>query len=94
MMNISVSQLLQLNNPIIIDIRNAQSYNNNNIPGSINIPFEKLIVEPQKYLQKNKTYYLYCQQGISSGRICQILRNMGYTCINIMGGYEAWILGR
>lgn len=94
MSNISISQLLQLHNPIIIDIRNVQSYNNNHIPGSKNIPMEKLIVEPQKYLQKNTTYYLYCQKGFSSERVCQILRKMGYYCVNISGGYESWILGK
>lgn len=76
----------------IIDIRNSQSYNNNHIPNSINIPMEKLIVDPKTYLKANETYYLYCQKGISSPKICQILNRMGYHTINICGGYEEWIL--
>lgn len=76
----------------IIDIRSNQSYNNNHIPGAINIPMEKLLVEPKKYLQANAIYYIYCQKGISSQKVCQILNRMGYHTINISGGYEEWIL--
>ena len=76
----------------IIDIRSNQSYNNNHIPSAINIPMEKLILEPSKYLQSNKIYYIYCQKGISSIKTCQILNRMGYHTSNIIGGYEEWIL--
>lgn len=90
--NISISELMHIQNPVIIDIRNVQSYNNNNIPESINIPVEKLLATPQKYLNKSTKYYLYCQKGLSSPKICQILNKMGYHTVNIMGGYESWIL--
>lgn len=76
----------------IIDIRSNQSYNNNHIPTAINIPMEKLIVEPKKYLSSNKKYYIYCQKGISSLKTCQILNKMGYHTSNIIGGYEEWII--
>ncbi len=76
----------------IIDIRSNQSYNNNHIPNSINIPLEKLILEPKKYIEASSIYYIYCQKGISSQKICQILNKMGYHTINILGGYEEWIL--
>ena len=90
--SISISELLQLNNPTIIDIRNVQSYNNNHIPTSINIPVEKILASPNKYLNNSTKYYLYCQQGLSSKKICQILNKMGYHTVNVLGGYEAWIL--
>lgn len=93
---ISNISILDLKNKIglvnIIDIRSSQNYNNNHIPGAINVPTEKLLVSPQTYLQVNETYYIYCQKGISSPKVCQILNRMGYHTINITGGYEEWIL--
>lgn len=80
------------NNSNIIDIRSVQSYNNNHILGAINIPFEKLLVNPNIYLDKNKTYYIYCQKGISSRNLCEILSKAGYKVISIDGGYENWVL--
>ena len=76
----------------IIDIRSVQSYNNNHIPNAKNIPLEKLIIEPSRYLNKNDKYYIYCQKGLSSENICSILSKEGYNVVNLIGGYESWIL--
>jgi rhodanese-related sulfurtransferase len=90
--NISIKDLLSLNTPNIIDIRGIENYNNNHIPGAINIPFEILIINPEQYLNKNQRYYLYCKRGYTSIKACQILNRMGYNTTNIYGGYEEWLL--
>lgn len=90
--SIQVSELLSMSNPIIIDIRNSQNYNNNHIDGAINIPSQELLMNPEKHLDKNRKYFIYCQKGITSVRICNILYRKGYTVINIIGGYEEWIM--
>jgi len=91
--NISVLELKRKIGTVnIIDIRNNQNYNNNHIPGAINIPTEKLLINPKQYLKSNNIYYIYCQKGISSPKVCQILNRMGYHTINITGGYEEWII--
>ena len=90
---ISINELIPIINHVnIIDIRSIQSYNNNHIPNSVNIPFETLILHPHDYLDKSKTYYIYCQKGLSSESLCKILNNIGYTVIEIEGGYENWIM--
>ena len=92
-MNISIDAFLKIcNNVNIIDIRSKQKYNDNHIPNSINIDKNEIISNPNKYLNRNEVYYIYCQKGTSSTRICQILRNKGYKVCNILGGYEEWIL--
>jgi len=90
--SISVSELKKLQNINIIDIRSIERYNNGYIYGAINIPLEQLLVNFNKYLSKTKKYYIYCQKGIQSRKLCQILKNNGFNVINIIGGYEAWIL--
>ena len=91
--SISINDLITIINQInIIDIRSVQSYNNNHIPNSKNIPFEKLIANPSLYLNFSDKYYLYCQKGLSSENVCKILNNIGYNVVNIDGGYESWIL--
>lgn len=88
--SISISELGNKTN--IIDIRSIEKYNNNHIPGAINIAFENLLVNPSKYLKRAETYYIYCQRGLQSRKLCLILKNAGYNVININGGYEAWLL--
>ncbi len=91
--SISISDLLNIKDTVhVIDVRSPQSYNNNHMDGAINIPYEKLIANPSEYLNPNIRYYIYCQKGLTSGNVCQILNRMGYKATNIIGGYEEWIL--
>ena len=90
--NISIEEILEMKPTNIIDIRSNEKYNNNHIDNAINIPFEKLILNPEKYLDKNKKYFIYCQKGITSKKACMILSNKGYKIVNINGGYEEWII--
>ncbi|MBP3765760.1 MAG: rhodanese-like domain-containing protein [Bacilli bacterium] len=91
-MNITVEELLKLSNINIIDLRSNQSYNNNHIKGAVNIPYNSLISNPNKYLDRTKKYYIYCQKGITSKKACNYLLSIGFNVSNIIGGYEEWIL--
>ncbi len=91
--NISINDLLKINDKLnIVDIRSIQSYNNNHIPGAINIEASNLVSNPSKYLNPSMRYYIYCQKGLTSRKVCQILTNYGFKVTNILGGYEEWIL--
>jgi rhodanese-related sulfurtransferase len=93
MLNISVQDLKKLGDSInLIDIRSSIKYIDNHIMSAKNIDSKLLINNPSKYLDKNTKYYIYCQRGITSSRVCNYLYNMGYNVVNIIGGYEAWIL--
>ena len=90
--SISVNDLRSLGSVNIIDIRSEEKYNDNHILNAYNIPFNKLVAVPERYLDKNNTYYIYCQKGEESRKVCRLLSNLGYKVINIKGGYESWIL--
>ncbi len=51
--------------------------------GSINMDIDKLLDNPSKYLDKNKTYYFYCQKGSRSRRVVQILGVYGYKVVKV-----------
>ena len=91
-MNISLNELTNINNPKIIDIRPAQNYNQNHIPSAINIPYNDIIINHERFLDKNEKYYIYCKCGKTSNKLCQFLNSLGYHTYSIIGGYEAWIL--
>lgn len=85
--------LLEKNNKLnIIDIRNKYIYDLKHIDNSINIPYDYLIINPSKYLNKNDTYYLYCQAGYTSKNISKKLNSQGYKTISINGGYNSYRL--
>lgn len=93
-MSISISELLSKNNINIIDIRSIEKYNDNHIDGARNIPMILLLKDPSKYLEYGKIYYIYCQKGINSIKVCRQLAKKGYDVVNVIGGYESWLLKR
>ena len=90
--NISVKELMTLTDINIIDLRSVEKYNFSHIPGSINIPSDKLLLNPNDYIRKDLKYYLYCQHGMTSRSICNILSKLGFNVVNINGGFESWLL--
>lgn len=91
--SISIEELKsKLGHITVIDSRSIEKYNDNHIEGAINIPCEKLILDPKKYLNFTETYYIYCQKGTKSVKLCMFLQKQGFKVVNIRGGYESWIL--
>lgn len=87
--SISVSDLTIDND--LIDIRSLQRYNEGHIFNAKNIPLNYLISNYFKLLDKNKKYYIYCERGISSLKVCRFLVSKGYDVTNVIGGYKAWL---
>lgn len=53
------------------------------VKGSINMKIDRLLDNPSKYLDKSKTYYIYCKQGSRSRRAVQILGVYGYKVVKV-----------
>lgn len=69
---------------ILIDVRSREEFNIKHIEGSINIPYNELIFNHQKYLSKSKKYYLICSGGVKSKRATNILTVYGYDVTNVI----------
>lgn len=91
MKKISIREINQLPNPTIIDVRETYEYEMGNIPNSRNIPLDDLIDNPEKYLNHDEKYYIYCETSFRSSRVCDFLSDFGYNVYLIDGGYKAWI---
>lgn len=48
------------------------------------IPYQKLIYDSEKYLNKNKKYYFYCKHGIKSKEVVMSLENKGYDVTQLI----------
>ena len=87
MFEITIDELLSLNNPNIIDIRDNYSYNLGHIKNAKNIPYYKLLSNYSIYLDREKTYYLYCDYGVQSKEISNRLNLFGYHTYYVKEGY-------
>lgn len=71
---------------VILDTRTDMEYAMGNIPTAIHIPVDSLR-ERMGEIPKDKKIYVYCQSGLRSYIACRILKQNGYTCYNVSGGY-------
>lgn len=87
MNEISINELAKLNNPNIIDIRDNYSYAKGHISSAKNIPYYSLLINYSIYLDKQDTYYLYCNYGHQSKEISDKLNSHGYHTFYVKEGY-------
>lgn len=74
----------------LIDIREPYEYKRGAIQTAKNIPMGNLLSNPDKYLSKDKTYYIMCQSGNRSGGACRILTKQGFHVVDVAGGMGSY----
>lgn len=75
----------------LIDIREPYEYKSGTLKTAKNIPMGNLLTSPEKYLAKDKTYYIMCQSGARSGRTTKALEKQGFNVINVAGGMGSYV---
>lgn len=63
---------------ILIDVKNPLSYKENHNPHSINIYYDKLLMNYKTLLNKNQKYFIICDKGHKSKQATRILEFYGY----------------
>jgi len=48
------------------------------------IPYQKLIFDPSKHLDKNKSYYFYCKSGVKSREVVSRLELLDYKVVRVV----------
>lgn len=74
----------------LIDIREPYECAHGSIKGSKNIPMGQLMTNPEKYLDKTKTYHIMCQSGGRSASAVSALLRAGYDVVNVKGGMGSY----
>ena len=75
----------------LIDIREPYEYRTGSLKTAKNIPMGNLLANPEKYLLKEKTYYIMCQSGARSRGATRILSKQEYDIINVAGGIGSYV---
>ncbi len=76
----------------LIDVRTEGEHNSGHIPNSENINLMGPdFVEKLKFLDMDKTYYVYCASGGRSKTACSQMVNMGFKNVNnLRMGMMGW----
>jgi rhodanese-related sulfurtransferase len=74
----------------VLDVRDADQFAKDHIPGAVNIEWRKVFAERAK-LPRDKTILAYCNTSSFSGQVAMALRMAGYENVRILhGGYGEW----
>ncbi len=63
---------------ILIDVKDPLTYKEKHNPYSINIYYDKLLMNHKTILDKNKKYFIICDKGHKSKQAVRILSFYGY----------------
>lgn len=73
----------------MIDVRELGEYETVRIPGARLLPMSEFMERYQE-LPKDQELLIQCRSGGRSGRITEVLNQMGYSAVNVAGGILAW----
>lgn len=97
-LEISVQEMAQLGEKTyrLIDMRDDLSYSYGNIPGSIHIPAEELLENPEQLALQypGEKLVIYCKKGENSKDLVCSLWKKGIDAVSLQGGYLAWLMER
>ena len=88
---ISINELNEISDYVILDIRDEISVEYGTINGSINIPQRELENRLDE-LDKTKLIIVMCKSGIISATVAENLRDKGYNAVNLKEGYYGYLL--
>ncbi len=80
------------NNILLVDVRSAEAYNKEHIPGAVSIPHRELDTEKAKSLDKSKIYIAYCDGIGCNGSTKGALKfaQLGFNVKELIGGLDWW----
>jgi rhodanese-related sulfurtransferase len=82
---------LQKEEPLLIDVRTPEEYNEGHIEGSLLIPLDTLEANlPKLANSKDRPLIVYCRSGARSAIASRLLADQGFKPLNVSGGINEW----
>jgi rhodanese-related sulfurtransferase len=74
----------------LVDVRDAESFAGQHIPGAINIPVDEVAVRAAEIGPTSVSVVVYCRSGVRSAKAAAILAGLGYRHVYDLGSYLNW----
>ena len=89
---LEATRLLNKDNPLVLDVREANEVEGGKLPNAVHIPLSQLkerAGEIGKYM--SRPVVVYCARGVRSGTATSALSRLGFKQVqSLRGGFRAW----
>ena len=75
---------------VLLDVRTPEEYRQGHIPGSRNLSLQAIGAMPGMIENHETPLFVYCQSGARSSQAVSLLRQMGYTNVQNIGGIAGY----
>ncbi len=88
--NVELEAMRSVENAVLLDVRTEEEYSDGHIPGSKNVPVERIEKVADVITDKNTPVYVYCLRGSRSASAVSAMEKMGYTNAKSIGGIASY----
>lgn len=88
--NQGVKEYQNTSGAVLLDVRTPEEYRSGHIPGSRNLPLQTIDRASAIAENRDTALYVYCQSGARSRQAAGLLKQLGYTNVNNIGGIAAY----
>lgn len=84
--NRGIEEYKTVKGAVLLDVRTPGEYAEGHIENSVNIPLQSIAEAEKIIASKTVPIFVYCMSGARSSQAAGILKRMGYTDVNDIGG--------
>ena len=88
--NQGVEECRNTSGAVLLDVRTPEEYRQGHIPGSRNLSLQAIGAMPGMIENRETPLFVYCQSGARSSQAVSLLRQMGYTNVQNIGGIAGY----
>lgn len=88
--NQGIEEFKSVQGAVLLDVRTKQEYIEGHIPGSRNIPLQRIVNIDSTIIDKDTPLYVYCYSGSRSNQAADLLKKLGYTNVTNIGGIASY----
>ena len=88
--NQGVEECRNTSGAVLLDVRTVEEYRDGHIPGSRNLSLQAIGALPGMIENRETPLFVYCQSGARSSQAVSLLRQMGYTNVQNIGGIASY----
>lgn len=84
--NQGIEEYRKTEGAVLLDVRTPEEYSEGHIENSVNIPVQAIDRTGERLSKKDAALFVYCHSGVRSAHAARLLKKMGYTNVNDIGG--------